>query len=236
MVVIANVAARQRLANPATRACQAHRVAVGVGRDWFLCGLCVVAILVMSTTQATGPLVRKLCVLVIAMFGFGYAIVPLYSAFCKATQLDGRTRRVSEAAVATMAKDLGREVTVEFVTNVNSNLPWNFRPLVSSVKVHPGVETAVEFEVSNRSTDPIIGQAIPSIVPAEVARFFSKTECFCFTQQTLAAGETRRMPVRFVVNPKIPQQVARLTLGYTFFRATPQVSATAPRWGTLPKS
>ena len=104
MAAIANVAAHQRLANPATRARQAHRVVVGTGRDWFLCGLCVVAILAMGTTQATGPLVRKLCVLVVAMFGFGYAIVPLYNSFCKATQLDGRTRRVSEASVATWSE------------------------------------------------------------------------------------------------------------------------------------
>jgi len=190
----------------------------------------------MNATNSTHSLVRNLCIAVIAMFGFGYALVPLYNQFCLATGLNGRSGRITEQAAAALHQDLNRNVKVEFVTNVNSNLPWNFRPIVSSVVIHPGVETTVEFEVRNRSSDPIIGQAIPSIVPVEASKFFSKTECFCFSQQKLAAGETRRMPVRFVVNPKLPQQVITLTLGYTFFRATPQVSATTPAWGTVSKS
>ena len=190
----------------------------------------------MVATHNMRALISMLCVLVVAMFGFGYSLVPLYSLFCEATGLNGRSGRIGEQAVAAMGHDQGREIKVEFVTNVNSNLPWQFKPIVSTVEVHPGVETTVEFEVFNRSSDVIVGQAIPSIVPVEATRYFSKTECFCFTQQTLAAGERRRMPVRFVVNPKLPRQVETLTLGYTFFRAAPQVSAITPAWSKLPKS
>ena len=180
------------------------------------------------TSEATRKLVTKLTLLVLAMFGFGYALVPLYNSFCAITGLNGKTGRLSEASAAAMPKDESRVITVEFVTSVNSGMPWRFRPLVTSVAVHPGVETAVAFEAVNTSNREITGQAVPSVAPNEVARYFSKTECFCFTQQTLAAGETKRMPVRFIVNPKIPSHVDTLTLGYTFFRVPPRVSAIIP--------
>ncbi len=189
-----------------------------------------------NPTTATPRLVRRLCVLVAAMFGFGYALVPLYNVFCEITGLNGKTGRLSADAAATMVEDSSRLITVEFVTSVNSGFPWQFRPLVTSVKVHPGVETNVDFEVINQSTDATIGQAVPSVAPSEAARYFSKTECFCFTEQTLVAGETKRMPVRFVVNPKLPGHIDTLTLGYTFFRAVVRVSATPEQQNSGPNS
>ncbi len=191
----------------------------------------------MNTTGvSTRKLVTKLTLLVFVMFGFGYALVPLYNTICTVTGLNGKTGRLSEAAAAAMPKNDARLITVEFVTNVNSGMPWRFKPLVTRIAVHPGVETAVDFEVTNTSRDAITGQAVPSLAPNEVARYFSKTECFCFTQQTLAAGETRRMPVRFIVNPKIPSHVDILTLSYTFFRAAVQVTATTPTVKAVPNS
>ena len=191
----------------------------------------------MNTTGvSTRKLVTKLTLLVFVMFGFGYALVPLYNTICTVTGLNGKTGRLSEAAAAAMPKNDARLITVEFVTNVNSGMPWRFKPLVTRIAVHPGVETAVDFEVTNTSRDAITGQAVPSLAPNEVARYFSKTECFCFTQQTLAAGETRRMPVRFIVNPKIPSHVDILTLSYTFFRAAVQITATTPAVKAVPNS
>ncbi|MBI2802413.1 MAG: cytochrome c oxidase assembly protein [Gammaproteobacteria bacterium] len=190
----------------------------------------------MDTGVSTRKLVTKLSLLVLVMFGFGYALVPLYNTLCTVTGLNGKTGRLSEATAAAMPKDDTRLITVEFVTNVNSGMPWRFKPLVTRIAVHPGVETAVDFEVMNTSSDAITGQAVPSLAPNEVARYFSKTECFCFTQQTLAAGETRRMPVRFIVNPKIPAHVDVLTLSYTFFRAAAQVTAATPTVKSVPNS
>jgi len=163
--------------------------------------------------------VTKLVLATCVMFGFGYGLVPLYDVFCTVTGLNGKTGRLSEAQAAALTVDESRSVTVEFVTNVDAQMPWDFKPLVNKVVVHPGVETQVEFEVHNWDASPIDGNAVPSVAPNTVAKYFKKTECFCFTQQTLAAGETRRMPVRFVVDPRLPPEVTVLTLGYTFFQS-----------------
>lgn len=174
---------------------------------------------------ATRRLVARLSLLVLAMFGFGYLLVPLYDVFCEVTGLNGKTGRITRVEAAATQVDMSRTVTVEFVTSVNAGFPWTFRPVVSRIDVHPGEETEVMFEAVNRSAGPVAGQAVPSVAPNEAARFFSKTECFCFTQQTLAAGEAKRMPVRFIVNPRLPQHIQTLTLGYTFFRSTAQAAA-----------
>jgi len=186
---------------------------------------------------ATRRLVTRLSLLVLAMFGFGYLLVPLYDVFCEVTGLNGKTGRITTAQAAATQIDTSRTVTVEFVTSVNAGFPWAFRPVVSRIDVHPGEETEVMFEAVNRGADTIAGQAVPSVAPNEAARFFSKTECFCFTQQTLAAGEARRMPVRFVVNPKLPPNIQTLTLGYTFFRSTVQAAANSDSAaGNAPRS
>ena len=163
--------------------------------------------------------VTKLALATCLMFSFGYALVPLYNVFCTITGLNGKTGRLTEAQAAALPVDESRAVTVEFVTSVDAQLPWAFKPLVNKVVVHPGVETQVEFEVHNWDAGPIDGNAVPSVAPNTAAKYFNKTECFCFTQQTLAPGETRRMPVRFVVDPRLPPEVTVLTLGYTFFQS-----------------
>ncbi len=187
-----------------------------------------------SQQRATRRTVIKLVLATCVMFSFGYALVPLYNVFCTITGLNGKTGRMTEAQAAAVPVDLSREVTVEFVTNVDAQMPWNFKPLVNKVVVHPGVETQVEFEVHNWDAGRIDGNAVPSVAPNTVAKYFKKTECFCFTQQTLAAGETRRMPVRFVVDPRLPPEVKVLTLGYTFFQSLKPVAENAA--AALPRS
>ena len=184
--------------------------------------------------RATRRTVIKLVLATCVMFSFGYALVPLYNVFCTITGLNGKTGRMTEAQAAAVPVDLSREVTVEFVTSVDAQMPWDFKPIVNKVVVHPGVETQVEFEVHNWDAGRIDGNAVPSVAPNTVAKYFKKTECFCFTQQTLAPGETRRMPVRFVVDPRLPPEVKVLTLGYTFFQSLKPVAENAA--AALPRS
>ena len=158
------------------------------------------------------------------MFGFGYALVPLYNVFCEITGLNGKTGRLSATEAAVVQVDETRYVTVEFVTSVNGGMPWDFKPLVNKVRVHPGAETTVEFEATNFAQWPVTGSAVPSVAPNAAARYFNKTECFCFTQQALEAGESRTMPVRFVVDPDLPANVEILTLAYTFFESAETAS------------
>ncbi|MGR8918609.1 MAG: cytochrome c oxidase assembly protein [Gammaproteobacteria bacterium] len=171
----------------------------------------------VDTRRANRRLVTRLLAATVLMFGFGYALVPLYDVFCEVTGLNGKTGRLSAEQAAATAVDETRLVTVEFVTNVNVGMPWEFRPVQNKIAVHPGAETVVEFEAVNTAAYEVVGSAVPSVAPNSAARYFNKTECFCFTQQTLGPGEAKTMPVRFVVDPKLPDNVTVLTLAYTFF-------------------
>ena len=168
----------------------------------------------VSHTHANQQTLVKLLVVAVLMFGFGFALVPFYRAICDALGLNSV---VKADAVANTQVDTGRSLTVEFDTNLRSNLPWTFTPVEKSVRIHPGALTQVTFEIRNRSDHPVTGQAIPSFGPQLAGRYFKKLECFCFTQQTLAPGEVRRMPVVFVVEPGLPRDVNTVTLSYTFF-------------------
>jgi len=187
-----------------------------------------------ATQSANRRLVLKLIGLTGLMFGFGYALVPLYNVFCEVTGLNGKTGQLSQAQADKMVPDKSREIIVEFVTGVNAGLPWDFKPLQTKVVVNPGVTTLVSFEMTNRSTLNMVGQAIPSLAPQTAAKFFDKTECFCFTQQPLAAGETKTVPVRFIIDPKIPKDVDRVTLSYTFFEALPTAQKGSETAGSAP--
>lgn len=169
--------------------------------------------------RANRKLVTRLLGATVLMFAFGYALVPLYNVFCDLTGLNGKTGRLNAAEAAATQLDESRLVTVEFVTNVNAGMPWQFRPLVNKIEVHPGAETTVEFEAVNTAQFTVTGNAVPSVAPSAAARYFNKTECFCFTQQALAAGEAKTMPVRFVIDPKLPAEVTVVTLAYTFFES-----------------
>ena len=160
---------------------------------------------------------RKLFVFAIAMFGFGYVLVPLYDVFCDVTGLNGKTGEISAEAVSELVVDYDRTVTVQFDTNVNSALPWKFKAVDKKLVVHPGEVTEVVFVAINTSSSEVTGQAVPSVSPTQASLFFNKTECFCFTQQTLAGHEQKEMVVRFVVETGLPKKISTLTLSYTFF-------------------
>jgi len=158
----------------------------------------------------------KLAVVTVAMFGFGYALSPMYDLMCKAFGLNGKTGRIEEQAAA-QPVDENRTVTVEFTGLATSGLPWEFKPLVKKLEVHPGKTMEVNYLVRNLAREEITGQAVPSVAPGVSAMHFNKIECFCFTQQTLKPGETREMPVRFVVDAGLDKNVHTITLSYSFF-------------------
>ena len=167
----------------------------------------------MNTKNENLRLSRRLAIVAIGMFGFAFALVPFYNQICAALGINSIER---PAELVNTQIDTSRTVTIELDSNAH-NLPWRFRPLVSEVKVHPGELAVVEYEIVNAREAPVTGQAVPSYGPQRAGEYFQKIECFCFTQQTLAPGETRRMPVVFVVDPKLPKDVSTIAVSYTFF-------------------
>ena len=158
-------------------------------------------------------LVKRLAVVVIGMFAFGYALVPFYEQICRATGL----RNIAQADVVKNTQvDASRSIRIEFDSNLR-NLPWTFKPTVPMVEVHPGEVTQVTYEVVNTTQRAITGQAIPSYGPQYAAQYFQKLDCFCFAKQTLQPGEVRKMPVVFVVDANVPEDLNTITLSYTFF-------------------
>jgi cytochrome c oxidase assembly protein subunit 11 len=123
-------------------------------------------------------------------------------------------------------------VTVEFLATVNSDLPWDFRPMVKRIKVHPGEVTEVNYFARNKTDNLVVGQAVPSLAPGLAAKYFSKTECFCFTRQALGPGESKEMPLRFVVDPELPDEVRTVSLSYTFYQAKPDGSGSEISMGS----
>jgi cytochrome c oxidase assembly protein subunit 11 len=176
----------------------------------------------VAGSQANQRMLVKLLVVAAVMFGFGFAMVPFYRALCEAV---GLNRVAKSDAVGNTQVDSTRTLTVEFDTNLRNDLPWSFTPVEKSVRIHPGALTQVTFEIRNHSDRAVTGQAIPSYGPQLAARHFRKLDCFCFTQQTLAPGEVRRMPVAFVVDAALPQDVNTVTLSYTFFEVEGRKSA-----------
>ena len=184
----------------------------------------------------------KLAVVAACMFGFGYALVPIYRSICSAlginvlslaeqqttaalggTRLDARNTQV----------DLTRSITVEFDANVRG--PWDFKPGARSVQVHPGEIASVVYEFRNRQNRTMVAQAIPSYAPNQAMPYFNKLECFCFSEHRLAPGESKQWPVVFVIDPKLPRDVKTITLSYTFFEVGGKVPAepTGPQSAAL---
>ena len=160
-------------------------------------------------------LVGRLLILTVAMFGFGFALVPLYDVFCEITGFGGRTN--TESVAVEEAPDLSREIRVEFITTVNSYAPFEFGADVNSMTVHPGKMYFATFTAKNMTDDDKIAQALPSVAPVAAAEHFVKIECFCFNSQEFAANEQKAMPLQFIVDPDLPEYVDTITLQYTFF-------------------
>lgn len=161
----------------------------------------------------------------LGMFGFGFALVPLYGLFCQVTgiqSLETRAALNTIKAPAPGAQATERWVTVKFNSVVHPDLPWAFKSTERKIRVHPGETHVVNFVAENRSSKAITGQALPSIAPWQATDFFNKMECFCFTQQTLKGNEVKDMPLRFVVSPDLPADISSLTLSYNFMRIADQ--------------
>ncbi len=172
----------------------------------------------MKTPRALNRvLLGKLVVVAALMFGFGWALVPLYRAICDLTGINiltGRDPGAAQRAQNTQV-DLTRTIVVEF--DANNQGPWRFKPHVNHMQVHPGELVQVDYDLVNLEARAMAGQAIPSYAPRQADRYVQKLECFCFKQQTLAAHETRKFPVVFFIDPELPRDVTQLTLSYTFF-------------------
>jgi cytochrome c oxidase assembly protein subunit 11 len=161
----------------------------------------------------------KLFVVAVGMFGFGFALVPMYRAICSITGINNLVQRdVGEREARNTQVDASRTISIEF--DANARGPLQFKPEQSNLDVHPGEVMTVMYQVTNQQNRTVQAQAIPSYAPMQATEYFRKIQCFCFSQQTLAANETRRMPVVFVVDPKLPKDVRTITLSYTFFELT----------------
>ena len=167
-----------------------------------------------------GRLALKLTLMVVGMFGFGFALVPLYDVLCDITGIGGRTGGQYTYDPASMQRDGSRLVKVNFITNTNEGMPWEFWSETGGTRVHPGDIKQVNFYVTNTTDRRMIGQAIPSVVPPSAAQYFHKTECFCFNSQVLEPGETMEMPMRFIVDPDLPRNVQSISLSYALFDIT----------------
>lgn len=179
--------------------------------------------------------ITRLSLAAAGMFGFAFALVPLYDLICDLTGLGGRTSsEVYQYDPAAVTPDRSRIVTVTFLTNANANMPWAFEPLTRSVKVFPGELKEVMFRVHNPTNKTMVAQAIPSLLPISVVDQFHKTECFCFRSQELKPGETLDMPMRFVLDRELPKQIQSIQLAYTLFDITSSANSTTVRTAQLP--
>ena len=168
---------------------------------------------------ANRRLATRLTLATFAMFAFGFALVPLYDVFCDITGLNGKTGRIDTSEVRADRVDTSRIINVEFVANLNGDLPFRFEPGIRKIQVHPGETRRIHYVAENLTDQTIVAQAVPSVAPTVASRYFNKTECFCFSQQTLSAGERVEMPAVFVIDPDLPEGVTTMTLSYTFFAA-----------------
>jgi cytochrome c oxidase assembly protein subunit 11 len=177
----------------------------------------------------SGSVVKRSLLVAAVAFVFCFSLVPLYRIACEVVfGIKLEQGAVGDARAAAFTLDESRWVTVEFDAGVNSQLPWSFRPALPSMKVHPGQVADALYYARNDGTIALVGNAVPSVAPSTASKYFNKTECFCFTEQLLAGGEERPMPVRFVIDPALPADVHTVTLSYTFYNnelATARVAA-----------
>lgn len=168
----------------------------------------------MSVAQANSLIMKKLLIFSVAMFGFGFALVPFYEKICEVTGINNLLQ--ADTLGKNIQVDTSRWLTVELDANTRG-LPWQFKPMQSSVRIHPGELVQVMYEVRNNSSREVVGQAIPSYSPQLLAKHLKKLECFCFSRQVLKPNEVRQMPVQFMIEPSLPTDVSTMTISYTFF-------------------
>lgn len=173
-----------------------------------------------SLKERNRSLTRRLWFFALGAFGFGFALVPLYSVICSITQYGDRSQLARASTIAEITAEtaaVDRNVTIELISSMPTVGEWEFHPVVDNVVVQPGKLFEAKFIAKNLSQQPTTAQAIPSIAPGSAVQFFHKTECFCFTPQKFTGGQERELVVRFIVDPKLPANVDRLTLAYSLF-------------------
>ncbi|MBZ2169595.1 cytochrome c oxidase assembly protein [Marinobacter sp. F4216] len=175
-----------------------------------------------STTRVVGWCMTA----VLGMFAFGFALVPLYEVFCEITGINGKTGGRYEVTEVSEV-DVNRTVEVQFLAQNGPDMPWVFKPEVRSIKVHPGESVTINYVAENPTSEPMVGQAVPSLSPSEGTLYFHKTECFCFNQQPLEAGERTEMPLVFIVDRELPEHITKLTLSYTLYDQGKPVTVSA---------
>lgn len=171
----------------------------------------------MSAASGTGRTVRKLLLIVVGMFAFGWALIPLYDLLCEITGLGGDTGGQYTYDPAEQRVDRSRLVKVNFIVNTNDGMPWDFWSDKGGMRVHPGEVNEAIFYVKNTTDRRMVGQAVPSVVPITATDYFHKTECFCFESQVLEPGQEMAMPMRFIVDADLPDNVQSISLSYALF-------------------
>jgi len=174
----------------------------------------------MSTTRTNNRTVKKLLCIVVGMFAFGWALIPLYDLLCEVTGLGGKTGGAYTYDPAAERIDRNRLVKVNFITNTNGGMQWEFWSDKGGMRVHPGALSEATFYVKNTTNRTMVGQAVPSVVPTTAVDYFHKTECFCFNSQVLEPGEEMEMPMRFFVDADLPDNVPTISLSYALFDIT----------------
>ena len=188
--------------------------------------------------NASRKLAWRLLGVAVLMFGFGFALVPLYDVFCDVLGINGKTATGRyEYSLGDMIPDRTRTVRVQFTASNGDGLSWKFHPGEKELQVHPGVAVSTFYYAYNSAGRDMVAHAVPSVSPRQAAAYFHKTECFCFEQQPLSAGEELDMPLRFIVDPKLPKDIGTITLSYTLYDVTAtaaaSVAAAAPDAGTV---
>lgn len=176
-----------------------------------------------SNTSANRRLITRLLLVTVLMFGFGFALVPLYDVFCRVTGLNGKI--TNTGPVEQTAIDEQRQIKVRLIGVNNEGMPWQFSPMDSLVEVNPGEMRKTAFQATNPTGRSMVAQAIPSVAPGEAAQYLHKVNCFCFNSQTLAAGESVDMPLLFVIDRDLPEHIHSITLSYTLFDISPDKAA-----------
>lgn len=177
----------------------------------------------MDKQNANKTLTIKLLIAVVGMFGFGFALVPLYDVMCDALGINGKTNSVAAIQPQTMTPDFSRTIKVELMAHIPPNMPWQLAPKTKTLEVHPGQVIQTAYFAKNLSAELLVGQAVPSVSPGLAASYFNKMECFCFNKQPLNAGESAELALIFYIEPTIPDSIHTLTLSYTLFDITETV-------------
>ncbi|CAE6933683.1 COG3175 Cytochrome oxidase assembly factor [Vibrio sp. B1FLJ16] len=179
---------------------------------------------VTKSNPSNRKLTIKLLLATVLMFGFGFALVPLYDVMCDALGINGKTSEVAAIQPKGMVPDTSRTIHVEFMAHVTPDMPWEFKPKVISMDVHPGEVVQTEYLAFNESGQKLVGQAVPSVSPGNGAAYFNKIECFCFNQQPLDGKQRAQMPLIFYIEPDVPDSIHTLTLSYTLYKLPPDGS------------